>query len=109
MYIYNITINIAEDVHAEWLVWIQNHIEKVLATGYFLSAKMTQVLVDEEMEGFTYSIQYTAKTREDLDEYYANSDENLQNEAVLKYADKMLTFKTELKIVQEFFPVVSSN
>ena len=109
MYIYNITINIDKAVHAEWLVWIQNHIEKTLATGYFLSAKMTQVLVEEEMGGYTYSIQYTSKTREDLDEYYAKEADKLENEALLKYADKMLTFKTELKIVQEFFPTVASN
>jgi len=109
MYIYNVTINIDERFHAEWLVWIQNHIQKVLATGYFLSAKMTQVLVEEEMEGYTYSIQYTAKTREDLDTYYVKDAESLRKEALVKFADKMLVFRTELKIIEEFFPTVSSN
>lgn len=109
MYIYNVTINVENSVHAEWLVWIQDHIQKVLATGYFLSAKMTEVLVEEEMGGFTYSIQYTAKTREDLDEYYAKDADRLRQEAMIKYANKMLTFRTELKIVQEFYPIVSSN
>jgi hypothetical protein len=35
MYIYNVTINIDESVHKEWLSWIQNHIQDVLATGRF--------------------------------------------------------------------------
>lgn len=109
MYIYNVTINIDNSVHAEWLVWIQEHIQKVLATGYFLSAKMTQVLVEEEMEGFTYSIQYTAKTSEDLDNYYKNDAEKLRGDALLKFADKMLAFRTELKVIEEFYPTVSSN
>ena len=109
MYIYNITINIDDSVHAEWLVWIQEHIQKVLATGYFLSAKMTQVLVEEEMGGLTYSIQYTAKTREDLDAYYKNDAEKLRTEGLVKFADKMLAFRTELKVIQEFYPTVSSN
>jgi len=109
MYIYNVTINIDKSVHSEWFVWIQEYIERVLATGHFLSAKMTEILVEEEMGGFTYSIQYTAKTREDLDVYYEEDAPKLQNEALLKFGDKMLTFRTELKIIQEFFPTVTSN
>ena len=70
MYIYNVTINIDETVHDEWLNWIHIHIEDVLATGKFVSAKLTQVLVEEEMGGATYSVQYTTNSREDLDEYY---------------------------------------
>ncbi|MEE4000068.1 DUF4286 family protein [Tenacibaculum sp. FZY0031] len=109
MYIYNVTINIDETIHAEWLTWIESHIPEVLATGHFLSAKMTQVLVEEEMGGVTYSIQYTAKTREDLDNYYKHSADKLRNDGLKKFADKMLAFRTELKVVNEFFPAVNSN
>ncbi|MFK7749673.1 MAG: DUF4286 family protein, partial [Kordia sp.] len=55
MYIYNVTINIAESVHDEFLIWIKKHIPEVLATGKFTEARFTQVLVEEEMEGTTYS------------------------------------------------------
>lgn len=109
MYIYNVTINIDESIHAEWLVWIEQHIPEVLATGRFVSAKMTQVLVQEEMGGVTYSIQYTAKTREDLDDYYKYDAQKLRTEGMKKFADKMLAFRTELKVINEFYPVVSSN
>lgn len=109
MYIYNVTINIDQTIHAEWLTWIELHIPEVLATGHFLSAKMTQVLVDEEMGGVTYSVQYTAKTRENLDNYYKNDAERLREAGMKKFADKMLAFRTELKIVNEFFPTVVSN
>ncbi|WP_299105471.1 DUF4286 family protein [uncultured Tenacibaculum sp.] len=109
MYIYNVTINIDESIHAEWLVWIEKHIPEVLATGRFVSAKMTQVLVQEEMGGVTYSIQYTAKTREDLDDYYKHDAERLRTDGMKKFADKMLAFRTELKVINEFYPVVSSN
>ncbi|PKH50081.1 DUF4286 domain-containing protein [Tenacibaculum sp. Bg11-29] len=109
MYIYNITINIDESVHEEWLTWIKNHIPDVLATGRFLSAKLTQVLVEEEMGGATYSIQYTAKTREDLDDYYKYDADKLRTDGLKKFGDKMLAFRTELQIVNEFFPTVASN
>ena len=109
MYIYNVTINIDESVEREWLTWMQSHIPEVLATGRFVSAKMTQVLVEEEMGGVTYSIQYTAKTREDLDNYYKYDAEKLRSDGMKRFADKMIAFRTELKVVEEFFPIVASN
>ena len=109
MYIYNVTINIEESVHNEWLVWIQDHIQEVLATGRFVSAKLTQVLVDEEMGGVTYSVQYTAQTREDLDEYYKVDAPRLRSDGLRRFADKMVAFRTELKVVKEFYPTSVSN
>lgn len=109
MYIYNVTINIDDSVHKEWLVWIEHHIQEVLTTGRFLSAKLTQVLVEEEMGGVTYSVQYTAKTRKDLDDYYQFDADKLRSEGVKKFADKMLAFRTELKVINEFYPNTASN
>lgn len=109
MYIYNITINIDASVHNEWLIWIEDHIQDVLGTGKFVSAKLTQVLVEEEMGGYTYSIQYTAKTREDLDQYYKEDAPRLRGGGLKKFADKMLAFRTELKVVNEFYPTSTSN
>jgi len=109
MYIYNVTLNIDEKIHSEWLVWIENHVEKILATGCFISAKMTQVLVEEEMGGYTYSIQFTSPSREELDEYYSKYADVLRKETHQKFGESILTFRTELKLVQEFYPTVSNN
>lgn len=109
MYIYNVTVNVDESIHVEWLVWIEQHIPEVLATGKFVSAKMTQVLVEEEMGGITYSIQYTAKSREDLDNYYKHDAEKLRSDGLNRFQGKSLAFRTELKVINEFYPTVSSN
>jgi len=101
MYIYNVTINIDESIHKEWLSWIHNHIPDVLATGRFVSAKLTRVLVDEEMGGVTYSVQYRAKTRKDLDDYYEFDAERMQNDGN-HFNGKFVAFRTELKIIKEF-------
>jgi hypothetical protein len=109
MYIYNVTINIDETVHKEWLTWMESHIPNVLNTGKFISAKLTEVLVDEEMGGKTYSVQYTATTREELDDYYKEDAEKLQVESLKKFGDKMLAFRTELRLIKEFYPTNVSN
>lgn len=107
MIIYNVTTNVDESIHDEWLIWIKEHIPQVLATGKFTEAKLTKVLVDEELGGTTYSVQYRAKSREDLDDYYKFDADKLRNEGLVKFADKMLAFRTELEIVDEYS--VTSN
>ena len=102
MIIYNVTVNIEDSIHDEWLKWIKNHIPQVLATGKFIDARLTQVLVEEEMGGTTYAVQYKAKSREALDSYYKNDAEKLKQEGLLKFADKMLAFRTELEIIDEY-------
>jgi len=109
MYIYNITLSIDKSIHNEWLQWIASHINEVLATGKFSEARLTQVLVDEEDGATTYSIQYRAKTREDLDEYYRLFADKLRAEGLKKFGDKMLAFRTELKMIKEFYPKGAAN
>lgn len=100
--IYNVTINIANDVHDEWLLWIKEHIPLVLATGKFEKATMTKVLIEEEMGGETYSIQYRSYSREALDSYYKDHADRLTADGLKRFADKMLTFRTELEVVDEY-------
>ena len=75
------------------------HIPDVMATGMFLNCRFTQVLVDEEMGGKTYSVQYSAETREDLEDYYNEDADDLRIEIAKKFGDKMLAFRTELKLI----------
>ncbi|MEZ7925012.1 MAG: DUF4286 family protein, partial [Flavobacteriales bacterium] len=68
MIIYNVTVNIEESAQHEWLKWMnETHIADVLNTGMFTAAKMSKVLVEEQMGGVTYSIQYTCESQEKLD------------------------------------------
>lgn len=100
MYIYNVTSNVDDSIHDEWLKWMQTvHIPQVLACKTFYEAKLTKVLVEEDMGGQTYSVQYRAKTREDLNRYYTNFAETLKAETLKKFADRVLSFRTELEVV----------
>ncbi|OUS01410.1 hypothetical protein A9Q86_06405 [Flavobacteriales bacterium 33_180_T64] len=102
MYIYNVTINVDDTIHDEWLLWMRAHIPQVLATGKFEKATLTKVLVEDDIEGQTYSIQYRSYSREALDAYYKEDAERLRAEGLKKFADKMLAFRTELQIVDEY-------
>ena len=103
MYIYNVTINIDSSVETEWLQWMQEkHIPEMLETGKFIEAKMCQVMVEEDMGGQTYSIQYRSYSREALDAYYREDAEQLRQDGASRFGDKSLAFRTELQIIDEY-------
>lgn len=102
MIIYNVTINIHESVHDQWMKWMrEKHINDVLSTGKFSTARMVKVLVEEEMGGVTYSIQYTTDSKETLERYYQEDAPKLRDEGLALFGDKMLAFRTELEVISE--------
>ena len=102
MLIYNVTVNVDDSVHDEWLIWIKEHIPQVLATGKFEKATLSKVLVEEDMGGQTYSIQYRTYSREALVAYYREDAEKLRRDGLARFGDKSLAFRTELQIVDEY-------
>ncbi|MBT8307640.1 MAG: DUF4286 family protein [Maribacter sp.] len=103
MYIYNVTTNIDESVHDQWLKWMKEvHIPDVLATGKFLSAKICKVLVEEELGGITYSVQFTTLDKETLQSYYDNNAAKLQLDAMKLFPNKFVAFRTELEVIDEY-------
>ena len=102
MYIYNVTINIEESVHDQWLKWMhKKHIPDMIATGKFIKALMSKVMVNEEMGGLTYSIQFTTESKEMLEKYYLEDADRLRSETIRLFSNKFVAFRTELEIIHE--------
>ena len=102
MYIYNVTTHIDASVHDAWLTWMkETHIPDVLATGKFLSAKMTRVLVPEETDGTTYSVQFTTVDRDTLERYYEEDAPKLREDVQRLFPNKFVSFRTELEVISE--------
>ena len=102
MIIYNVTTNIHESVHDQWLKWMQEkHIPEILATKKFSTARIVKVLIEEEMGGTTYSVQYTTDSKSTLEKYYLEDAPKFRQEAIALFGDKMLAFRTELELISE--------
>ncbi|MCC9017626.1 MULTISPECIES: DUF4286 family protein [Flavobacterium] len=102
MIIYNVTTNIHESVQERWLKWMQEkHIPEILATQKFSSARIVRVMIEEEMGGITYSVQYVTDSKETLERYYIEDEPAFHREALELFADKMLSFRTELEVISE--------
>jgi hypothetical protein len=100
MIIYNITSVIPDDLHEEWLDWMQHtHIPGVLATGKFTKARLLKVLVVGESGGHTYSMQFYTENKATLEKYYQQDAQRLRDETAKKFGDKIHSFRTELQII----------
>lgn len=103
MILYNVTTNIHESVHDQWMIWMQyKHIPEILATGKFSSARMVRVLIEEEMGGVTYSVQYATDSKETLEKYYQEDAQAFREEGLKLFGDKMLAFRTELELIADY-------
>jgi|SRR5690606_11971229 len=102
MYIYNVTSNVDKSIRDKWLKWMKEvHIPEMLSTGKFTHARIIKVLVEEEMGGTTYSVQYYTNSKQALQKYYNEDAERLRQQALTLFADKILSFRTELEIISE--------
>lgn len=99
MYIYNVTVNIAEDAHEAWLKWMKDvHIAEVMKTGCFIDHQILKVLHVAD-EGHTYSVQYKFLEMKEIEKYQREFAPALQAEHKSLFADKYVAFRTVLEIV----------
>ena len=102
MVIYNVTSNMAQSIEEEWLEWTREHIAQVLGTGLFMDARLTRVLVEEQDGSSTFSIQYKATSREALELYYEKYDDAMRKKEVARFGEQVLSFRTELDMIDEY-------
>ena len=99
MLIYNVTINIDENVADEWVQWMKKtHMPEVVATGCFTESRLCRVF-GEEQGGRTYAAQYHCINISDFDRYQREFAPGLQTQTKEKYEGKFAAFRTLMEIV----------
>ncbi|MGY5354925.1 DUF4286 family protein [Wenyingzhuangia sp. IMCC45467] len=105
MYIYNVTTNVADTIHEDWLLWMKEvYIPEMLATGKFTGAKMSRVMIQEEMGGKTYSVQYAIKNRDTFKKYYLEDASKMNAKMQTKFENgDTVSFQTEMEVIGDFY------
>lgn len=103
MIIYNVTINVEDEIHDAWLVWMKDtHLPMIMDTGKFESYKMMRLLSRQEDEtGMTYAIQYFAKDMESYEDYASNHAPALQQHTQAMFGGKFIAFRTLMELTHE--------
>jgi len=99
MIVYNVTVKVTNEIHDKWFKWMKStHIPEVLKTGYFVENAMYKVLVEDD-DGVTYSIQYLATSRDNLQTYFDKVSLALQAKHKDKFEGHYVAFRTILERV----------
>ena len=101
MIVYNVTINVHDEVHQEWLKWMKEiHLPQVMDTGMFTSYAMHKLLTRQEDEdGITFCIQYTCPSMAEYERYSNEFAPALQAETQKLFGGKYIAFRTLMEEV----------
>lgn len=100
MIIYNVTVNVDDSIHDEWLKWSREiHIPEVLKTGMFGECRLCKVISSEDT-GTTYSFQYTCESKEMYEKYIREFAPALRETVSEKFGDKFIAFRTLLEVIE---------
>lgn len=102
MIVYNVTINVPNDLVENWLEWMKNeHIIDVISTACFHDYRIWKIHTEkiENDESTNYSVQYFARTMELYDEYINHHATKLRDKTKQKFGDRLLAFRTLLEEV----------
>lgn len=98
--IYNVTTKVLHEVCEEWLVWMkEEHIPRMIATGCFFKAVILKLKSVEDGDGPTYAVQYHALNEEDYEKYLADFATGLRADALARWRDQIISFRTVLEVV----------
>lgn len=101
MIIYNVTINIEEDIEQDWLDWMKAvHIPQVMETGFFTGHNVYKIISSPmEDDGVSYCVQYFCDKLEDYETYHNEYAEELQKLHNQKFGGKFTAVRTILREV----------
>jgi len=100
MIVHNVTIKINPHIESEWLTWQKNeHIPAMMATNLFTECKFFRLLEQEESDGITYVMQYFCHAIEDYKKFMTEFAPQLQGEALSRWKNQFITFRTVMEIV----------
>ncbi len=101
MILYNVTINIDQEIEKEWIKWMKEvHIPEVMATGIFHENKFFRLLHEVEGGGVNYSVQYFTDSLDKIHEYQEKHAKVLQEKFKNRYKDRYVVFRSLLETVK---------
>jgi hypothetical protein len=100
MILYNVTVNVDDPVHDEWLGWMkETHIPDVMRTGMFIDHRFLKMLAEGDVGGQTYAIQYTCESMERFRRYESEFAPALREDVEKRFGGRFVAFRTLLEYV----------
>ncbi len=98
MYVLNISSKVDHSIIPGWIEWQKNtFIPSLMDTGLVNIYQFYKLLEHDDDEGAMYILQLYFNNSDDLKNFKSKYDKVFLKEAVNKWSDKFVSFKTSLK------------
>ncbi len=102
MVIYNVTTHVESSIEKNWLKWMrEKHLPEMLATKKFKTARIFKIISGNDKGGVSYATQYHCDNKMSLEQYLNHFAAKLRQDAVNKFGDRILSFRTELELIEQ--------
>ncbi|WP_008586041.1 DUF4286 family protein [Niabella soli] len=99
-FIWNVTTKVAPEIHENWLDWLRKvHIPAYLATGCFYDALILKLFEQDGDDGFTYAVQFYARSIEDYKTFASRHYSALHREMMTTWGTDCYGFESALEVV----------
>lgn len=99
MLLYNVTVKVSRSIEKEWLEWLrEEHLPDMMATGKFTHHRLCKLLLDEP-DGVTYAVQYFCPDFSTYQRYQEENAPALREEAIKRFGDKQVSFRTLMELL----------
>lgn len=103
MIIYSESFHVEYPLEKEWIDWVKNTlIPEMYEIQIFTKVIFSKVISHPDESGCTYSLQYYADNKKDLETFYKNHSDRFAQLLFHKFGTRVLPFKTELELLESF-------
>jgi Domain of unknown function (DUF4286) len=101
MLLFNETITIDLSVHEDWLHWMRDtHIADIMATGLFVSYRLSRLLGHEHDDSEIYSLQLLVKHTAHLRQFNDQFAPELEKRLKSRFGGKYALFRTVMQVLE---------
>ena len=98
--LYNITTQVAWNIHEAWLAWMLDiYIPEILGTGCFIKHQVVRLLETDETDGPVYAVQYYILNMDLYKEYLTLYEPAFKKQEQDKWGNKIFSFSSLMQVV----------
>ena len=99
-FIYNITTQVAWQVHEAWLAWmLDEHIPAILGTGCFIKHQVVRLLEADDTDGPVYAVQYYLQSKAQYNTYLSHYQPGFSGAEREKWGEQVFNFSSLMQVV----------
>ena len=100
MIIYNVSLKVEADVADEWTKWMKTeHMPEVMSLGLFSECRLCRLLEQDEVEGVTFSAQYSCAGMTEYNTYIDQYAEGMRDKSFKRFGGKFIAFRTIMEVI----------